>query len=60
MDEKKYLCAHNLTIQTISQDEGDKYSRAYWTLASKCTKCGDMFIYDTQFGLYSDLNKESV
>lgn len=43
MDEKKYLCAHNLTTPTIFQDEGNKYSRAYWTLASKCTKYGDDF-----------------
>ena len=54
------LCPHNLTTPTIFQDEGDKDSRACWTLASKCTKCGDVFIYDTQFGLYNDLNKGSV
>lgn len=56
----KELCAHTLTTPTIFQDEVDKYSRAYWTLASKCTKCGDVFIYDTQFGFYNDLSKESV
>ena len=54
IDENKPLCPHNLTIPTIFQEEGDKYSRACWTLASKCTKCGDVFIYDTQFGLYDD------
>lgn len=48
------LCPHNLTTPTVFQDEGDKYSRACWTLSSKCTKCGDVFIYYTQFGLYND------
>lgn len=52
--QHKELCAHNLTTPTIFQDEGDKYSRASWTLASKCTKCGDVFIYYTRFGLYND------
>lgn len=48
------LCAHNLTTPTIFQDEGDEHSRACWTLASKCTKCGDVFVYYTQFGFYED------
>ena len=42
------------------QDYGDSVHRACWTLASKCKKCGDVFVYDTQFGvfgLFDDLNK---
>ena len=54
------LCGHDITTPQVFQDEGDKCSRAFWTLASKCTKCGDVFIYDTQFGLYSDLKKEGL
>ena len=55
-------CAHDITVPEVSQDYGDSVHRAYWTLSSKCKRCEDVFVYDTQFGvfgLFDDL-KEGV
>lgn len=51
-------CAHDITIPEVFQDYGDSVHRACWTLSSKCKRCGDVFVYDTQFGVFDDLNKE--
>lgn len=52
-------CGHDITVPEVFQSYGDREHRACWTLASKCKKCGTVFVYDTQFGLFDDLNKES-
>ena len=53
-------CAHDITVPEVFQDYGDSVHRACWTLSSKCKKCGDVFVYDTQFGVFDDLNKDGI
>lgn len=53
-----HTCAHDITSPEVFQYPGDRTNRACWTLASKCRKCGDVFIFDSQFGFFSDLYKE--
>lgn len=51
------LCAHDITVPEVFQDEGDRVHRACWTLASKCMKCGDVFVHGSDFGLFEDIKK---
>ena len=53
-------CAHDITVPEVFQDYGDSVHRSCWTLASKCKKCGVVFVYGTDFGLFEDLNKGDV
>lgn len=59
-ETERVVCAHDVTVPEVFQDYGDSVHRACWSIASKCKKCGDVFVYDTQFGLFDDLNKEGV
>lgn len=54
----RVVCAHDVTVPEVFQDPGDRVSRACWTLTSKCKKCGTVFVFDTQFGFFSDLYRE--
>lgn len=53
-------CTHDITVPEVFQDYGDRAHRACWTLASKCKKCGDVFVYGMGFGLFEDYGKEVV
>ena len=55
---KENLCAHDITVPEVFQCRGDRVHRACWTLASKCKKCGAVFVYGTGFGLFEDRKKE--
>ena len=57
---KDNSCAHDITVPEVFQDYGDSVHRACWTLVSKCKKCGDVFIYGTDFGMFEDYSKEVV
>lgn len=57
LEPKESLCAHDITVPQVFQSDGDSVHRACWTLSSVCKKCGTIFIYDTQFGVFDDLYK---
>ena len=59
LDARPSPCAHDIAVPEVFQDHGDSVHRACWTLASKCKKCGTVFVYGSGFGLFDDLNKES-
>lgn len=54
LEPKPSLCAHEITVPEVFQDEGDKLHRASWTLASTCKRCGEVFIYGSGYGYWED------
>lgn len=47
-------CAHDITTPKVFEDEGDCNFRASWILASTCKKCGEVFVYGSGMGFWSD------
>lgn len=54
LEPKSSLCALDLTVPEVFQDEGDKLHRASWTLASTCKRCGEVFVYGSGYGYWED------
>ena len=54
LEPKPSLCAHEITVPEVFQDEGDRAHRASWTLASVCKRCGEVFVYGSGHGYWED------
>ena len=54
LEPKPSLCAHEITVPEVFQDEGDRVQRACWTLVSTCKRCGEVFVYGSGYGYWED------